>query len=66
MQIIKEPLEIDISLKNRINNILKFLNLKSKIYKGNIIHISNTNLAYIEPHKLLINNITYLFFDKST
>ena len=45
MQIIKEPLEIDISLKNKINNILKFLNLKPKIYKGNIIHISNTNLA---------------------
>ena len=41
-----------------------FLNIKEKIKKGNIISISNTNLAYIEPHKLTINGITYLFFNE--
>ena len=25
--------------------------------------IKNTNLAYIEPHKLVIGNTTYLFFN---
>ena len=63
MQIIKEQLDIDEILERRIKNILKFLNIKSKIIKGNIIHISKTNLAYIEPHKLIINEITYLFFN---
>lgn len=64
MQIIKEKSDIDEMLEKRIKNILKFLNIKSKIIKGNIIHIPKTNLAYIEPHKLVINNITYLFFNE--
>lgn len=64
MQIIKEKLDIDEILEKRRKNILKFLNIKSKIIKGNIIHIPKTNIAYIEPHKLVINNITYLFFNK--
>ena len=64
MQIIKEKLDIDDVLEKRIKNTLKFLNIKSKIIKGNIIHIPKTNIAYIEPHKLEINNITYLFFNE--
>ena len=63
MQIIKEKLEIDETLNKRINNLLKFLNIKSKLINGNIINISKTNLAYIEPHKLIINGTTYLFFN---
>ena len=63
MQIIKEKLDIDETLNKRINNLLKFLNIKSKLINGNIINISKTNLAYIEPHKLVINEITYLFFN---
>ena len=62
MQIMKEKLNIDETLNKRINNLLKFVNIKSKLINGNIIHISRTNLAYIEPHKLIINKITYLFF----
>lgn len=64
MQIIKEQLEIDETLNKRIDNILKFLNIKVKVKKGNIIHIPKTNLAYVEPHKLVINDITYLFFNE--
>ena len=64
MQIIKEKLDIDDVLEKRIKNILKFLNIKSKIIKGNIIHIPKTNIAYIEPHKLEISEITYLFFNE--
>lgn len=64
MQIIKEKLDIDEMLEKRIKNTLRFLNIKSKIIKGNIIHIPKTNLAYIEPHKIIINNITYLFFNE--
>ena len=64
MQIIKEKLDIEETLHKRIKNTLLFLNIKERIKKGNIISISNTNLAYVEPHKLTINDITYLFFNE--
>lgn len=64
MHLIKEELDIEENLEKRIKNTLKFLNIKSKIIKGNIISISKTNLAYIEPHKLIINDITYIFFNE--
>lgn len=63
MHLIKERLDIEESLEKKIKSTLKFLNIKSKIIKGNIISIKNTNLAYIEPHKLKIGNTTYLFFN---
>ena len=63
MQIIKEKYEIEETLRKRVKNILMFLNLKGKLEERNIISISNTNLAYIEPHKLRIKDITYLFFN---
>ena len=63
MHLIKERLDIEESLESRIKNTLKFLNVKSKIERGSIISIKNTNLAYIEPHKLVIGDITYLLFN---
>ena len=63
MHLIKERLDIEESLEKKIKNTLKFLNIKTKIIKGNIISIKNTNLAYMEPHKLVIGNTTYLFFN---
>ena len=64
MQIIKEKLEIEDTLKKKVKNILMFLNIKAKLEIGNIINIPKTNIAYIEPHKLVIDNITYLFFNE--
>lgn len=65
INITKENIEIEDSLNNRIKSITKFLGVKSKLIKGKLISIDKTNLAYIEPHKLEINNITYLFFNDS-
>lgn len=63
MHLIKEKLDIEESLESRIKTTLKFLNIKSKIERGSIISIKNTNLAYIEPHKLVVGDITYLLFN---
>lgn len=41
-----------------------FLNIKAKLEIGNIINIPKTNIAYIEPHKLVIDNIACLFFNE--
>ena len=65
MNITKEVLEIEESLSKRIKSILQFTNNKADIINGNVISIENTNIAYIEPHKLVINDITYLFFNNS-
>ena len=64
MSITKEVLEIEETLNQKVKNILLFLGIKATIEKGNIINIDNTNLAYIEPHKLKISNNTYLFFNE--
>ena len=64
MHLIKEQLDIEENLNKRVKNILKFLNIKNKLQRGNIINIPKTNLAYIEPHKLVINDISYLFFNE--
>lgn len=64
MQIVKEKLEIDEVLEKKINNLLKFNNIKAKLENGNIISLANTNIAYIEPHILEIKGITYLFFNE--
>ena len=64
MQIVKEKLEFDEVLEKKINNLLKFNNIKAKLENGNIISLANTNIAYIEPHTLEIKGITYLFFNE--
>ncbi|MCI8568603.1 MAG: hypothetical protein HFJ11_01315 [Bacilli bacterium] len=64
MQIVKEKLEFDEVLEKKINNLLKFNNIKAKLENGNIISLVNTNIAYIEPHTLEIKGITYLFFNE--
>ena len=64
MQIIKEKYELEESLNKRVKNLLMFLNLKGKLIEGEIINIDKTNLAYINPHKLKIQNNTYLFFNE--
>jgi len=64
MRITKEVIEIEETLENKVKNILLFLGIKASIKKGNIISVDNTNLAYIEPHKLVINDNTYLFFNE--
>jgi len=64
MQIVKEKLEIEEILEKRINNLLKFNNIKAKIEQGNIISLTGTNIAYIQPHTLEIKGITYLFFNE--
>lgn len=64
MQIVKEEIDIDEVLEKKINNLLKFNNIKARLKTGSIISLTNTNIAYIEPHSLKIKEITYLFFNE--
>lgn len=64
MQIVKEKLEIDEVLEKKINNLLKFNNIKAELKNGSILSLTNTNIVYIEPHRLEIKGVIYLFFNK--
>ena len=65
IKIIKEEIEIDESLVSRLNVICDFCNTKPIIENGSIRKIEHTNLTYIEPHRIIINNTTFLAFNYS-
>ena len=66
LNIIKEEIIIEESLKKKIEFICDFLNTKPVIVNGSIKKIDKTNLTYCEPHRITINNITFLAFNYST
>ena len=66
INITTKELEIDNELKNKIEFICDFCHIKPTIINGSIRKIDKTNLSYIEPHKIIINDITFLAFNYST
>ncbi len=65
VKIIKEELSFEESLKKKIEFICDFCNTTPKFINGSIRKINKTNLTYIEPHRIIINNITFLAFNYS-
>ena len=63
--IIKEEIPLEESLRKKIDMICEFANVTYKIINGNVRKIDLTNLTYIEPHRLIINDITFLVFNYS-
>lgn len=45
--------------------ICDFAKVKPTFINGSIRKIDKTNLTYIEPHRIIINNITFLIFNYS-
>ena len=65
VNIIKEELSLEESLRKKIEFICDFTNNKPTIINGSIRKIDKSNLAYVEPHKVIINNIMFLVFNYS-
>ena len=65
VNIIKEEIEIEESLESMLRVICDFCNTTPTIIKGSIRRIDKTNLTYIEPHRIIINDITFLAFNYS-
>ena len=59
-----KELEISIELKRKVEMICKFACAKPTITNGNIKSIKGTNIAYVKPHIIKVNNIEYLMFDE--
>lgn len=66
VNIIKTKIEMDNGLKKKLEFICSFCNVKPIIFNGHIISIEHTNISYVEPHRMMINNITFLFFNYGT
>ena len=65
MKIIKEELQFEECLKQRLEFICEFAKVTLTFIKGSIRKIEKTNLLYIEPHKVIVKNITLLVFNYS-
>ena len=65
VKIIKEELSLEESLKKKIEFICEFAKVQPTIINGSIRKIDKTNLTYIEPHRIIINDITFLVFNYS-
>ena len=60
---IKE-LVISNELKKKIEMICKFCNMKPTFINGSIRNIKGINIAYLEPHQVIIDNNIYLLFEE--
>ena len=58
-----KELEISENLLKKVEMICKFACVKPTITNGTIKNIKETNIAYVKPHIIEINNIDYLMFD---
>lgn len=66
VSIVKENVEIEEALKKKIEFICSFCNTTAEITNGSIRTLEHTNLAYIEPHRIVIKGITFLAFNYET
>ena len=65
VKIIKEEIQFEESLKQRLEFICEFSKVTPTFVDGSIRKLSQTNLTYIELHRVIIKNITFLVFNYS-
>ena len=65
IKITKQELQFEESLKQRLEFICEFAKANAVFINGSIRKIEHTNLSYIEPHRVIIKNITFLVFNYS-
>ena len=65
VKIIKQEIQFEESLKQRLEFICEFSKVRPTFIKGSIRKIEKTNLSYIELHKVIVKNINLLVFNYS-
>ncbi len=65
MKIIKEEFRFEESLKKRLEFICEFSKVIPIFVNGSIRKFDKTNISYIEPHRVIIKNVTFLIFNYS-
>ena len=64
-KLIKQELEFEECLKQRLKFICEFSKVTPTFINGSIRKLDKTNLIYIEPHRMIIKNISFLVFNYS-
>lgn len=64
MTIETKELAISEELKKKVDMICRFACVKYELINGSIISLKNTNIAYVKPHILKVNDTDYLLFDE--
>ena len=62
INVIKKEIDMEESLKKRLEIICDFCNTTPTIINGSIRKIDKTNLNYIEPRRIIINKVMFLAF----
>ena len=60
---VKKEITIQNELLSKIKWACTFSNCEPKIKNGNLRRLEKFNVAYVEPHKAIIKDKTYLFFN---
>ena len=63
INIIKKEIDVEEHLRKRLEIICDFCNATPTIINGSIRKVDKTNLSYIEPRKIIINNNVFLAFN---
>ena len=58
LNIIKEKLDLSPDLKKKIDWAKNYTSTSITLEKGHLIRLEPSNLAYVDPHKVKINNYT--------
>ena len=66
VRVITQEIEIEESLNKRIEFICSFCNTTPIIENGCLRIIERPNLAYVEPHRIIIKGINFLAFNYET
>lgn len=63
IKIIKQEIIISHELKKKVEMSCKLNNTKPIFINGGLLKLEPTNIGYLEPHKAIINDKTYLLFN---
>lgn len=64
LSIVKKEINISKKLKSKIEWTCKLKQVTPKIINGSLRIVEHTNLAYVEPHRVIIKGKLYLFFNE--
>ena len=64
LSIIRKEINISKELKSKIEWTCKLKQVTPEIINGSLRIVEHTNLAYVEPHRVIIKGKLYLFFNE--
>ena len=64
LSITRKEINISEELKSKIEWTCKLKQVKPEIINGSLRIVERTNLAYVEPHRVIIKDKMFLFFNE--